>query len=44
MFHGDDLSHELLLTARQNAKLINLFNKNVSTDPKLSKVYISKII
>ena len=43
MFHGNDLRHELLLTARQKAKLRNIFN-NMSTDVKLSKAQISKII
>ena len=43
MFDGNDLRHELLLTARQK-KLRNAFNNNVSTDLKLSRVKISKII
>ena len=37
MFDGNDLSHELLLTARQKAKLRNAFNNNMSTGLKLSK-------
>ena len=44
MFNGNDFQHELLLTARQKAKLRNAFNNNMSTDLKLSKVQISKII
>ena len=42
MFHGNDLPHELL-TARQKAKLRNIFN-NMSTDIKLFKAQISIII
>ena len=44
MFHGNDLPHELLLTTRQKAKLRNAFNNNLSTDLKLYKAQISKII
>ena len=44
MFDGNDLSHELLLTIRQKTKLRNAFNNNMSTDTKLSKAQISKII
>ena len=44
MFNGNDLPHELLLTARQKTKLRNAFNNNMSTDLKLSKAQISKII
>ena len=44
MFNGNDLPHELLLTTRQKIKLRNPFNNNVSTDLKLSKARISKII
>ena len=44
MFNGDNLPHELLLTTRQKIKLRNPFNNNVSTDLKLSKARISKII
>ena len=40
MFNGNDLPHELLLTT----KLRNAFNNNMSTDLKLSKAQISKII
>ena len=41
---GNDLPHELLLTTRQKAKLINALNNNMSTDLKLSKAKISKLI
>ena len=44
MFNGNNLLHELLLTTRQKIKLINAFNINMSTDLKLSKAQISKII
>ena len=44
MFNGNDLPHELLLTIRQKTKLRNSFNNNMSTDLKLSKAQISKII
>ena len=43
MFDGNDLPHELLLTT-QKTKLRNAFNNNMSTDLKLSKAQISKII
>ena len=44
MFKGNTLPHELLLTTRQKTKLRNAFNNNISTDLKLSKARISKII
>ena len=44
MFDGNNLPHELLLTTRQKAKLGNAFNNNMSTNLKLSKAQISKII
>ena len=44
MFNGNDLPHELLLTTRQKTKLRNAFNNNMSTDLKLSKAQIFKII
>ena len=31
MFDGNDLPHQLLLTARQKTKLRNTFNNNIST-------------
>ena len=44
MINENDLPHELLLTERQKTKLRNAFNNNMSTDIKLSKAQISKII
>ena len=44
MLNGNNLQHELLLTTRQKIKLRNAFNNNMSTDFKLSKSQISKII
>ena len=44
MFNGNNLPHELLLTTRQKTKLRNAFNNNMTTDLKLSKVQISKVI
>ena len=44
MFNGSDLPHKLLLSTRQKAKLRNAFNNNMSTDIKLSKAQIFKII
>ena len=44
MFVGNYLSHELLLTSRQKTKVRNAFNDSMSTDLKLSKAHISKII
>ena len=45
MFNGNNLLHELLLTTRrQKIKLRNAFENNMSTDIKLSKAQISKII
>ena len=44
MFDRNDLPKELLRTTRQKAKLRNAFNNNMSTDLKLSKAQISKII
>ena len=43
MFAENDLPHELLLT-RQKTKLRNAFNNNMSSDLKLSKAQISKVI
>ena len=40
----NDLPHELLLATRQKIKLRNAFNNNNSTDLKLFKSRISKII
>ena len=44
MLNGNNLPHELLLTTRQKIKVRNAFNNNMSTDLKLSKAQISKII
>ena len=44
MFNGNDLPHELLLTTRQKTKLRSVFNNNMSTDLKVSRAQISKII
>ena len=44
MRNGNNLSHELLLTTKQKTKLGHEFNNNMSTDLKLSKAQISKII
>ena len=44
MFNGNNLPQELLLTTRQKTKLRNAFNNNMSTDLKLSKAQITKII
>ena len=44
MVNGNDLPHELLLTTREKEELRNAFNNTMSTDLKLSKAQISKII
>ena len=48
MFDGNDLPHELLLKTRQKTKKLrntfNVFTYNMSTELKLSKAQISKII
>ena len=44
MFNGNNLPHELLLTTRQKTKVRNAFNKNMSTDLKLFKAQVNKII
>ena len=43
-FNKEDLPHELLLTTRQTTKLRSAINNNMSTDIKLSKAQIKKII
>ena len=43
-FIANNLPHELLLTTRQTTKLRNAIENNMSTDIKLSKAPISKII
>ena len=42
MFNDNDLPHELLLTTKQKTR--NAFNNNMSTDLKLFKEQINKII
>ena len=44
LFDGNDLPQELLVTTRQKAKLRNAFNNNMSTNLKLSRARIFKII
>ena len=44
MFNSNNLHHELLLTTRKTTKLRNSIENNMSTDIKLSKAQISKII
>ena len=44
MFNGNNLPHELLLTTGQKTKVRNVFNNNMSTDLKLFKAQISKIV
>ena len=44
MFDGDKLPQELLLTRRQKMKLKNAFENKISTDIKLSKMQISKLM
>ena len=44
LFNENNLPHELLLTTRQKTKIRNAFNNNISTDLKLSKAQINKII
>ena len=43
MLNGDSLPHKLLLITRQKTNLRNAFEKNMSTDIKLAKTWISKI-
>ena len=44
MLDANDLPHELLLTTSQKAKLRNAFDNNMSTDLKISRAQISKIL
>ena len=44
MFDENDLPNELLPTTIQKTKLRNAFNNNMSTDLKLSKAQIYKLI
>ena len=43
-FNKDELPHELFLITRQNTKLRNAINNNLTTDIKLSKAQIKKLI
>ena len=43
-FQDEELSHELFLTTRQATKIRNAFANIMSTDIKLSKSQITKII
>ena len=43
-FNKNEHPHELLLTTRQNTKLRNAVSNNLTTDIKLSKAQIKKII
>ena len=43
-FEDEEFLHELFLTIRQTTKIRNAFTNNMSTDMKLSKTQISKII
>ena len=44
MFSANNIPHEWLLTIKQTTKLRNAIENNMSTDIKLSKAQISKII
>ena len=44
IFSANNLPQELLLTTRQTTKLRNAIENDMSTDIKLSKAQISKII
>ena len=44
MFNRKNLTHELLLTRRRQTKSRSGFEKNMSTDIKLSKAQIPKIV
>ena len=44
IFNGNNLPHELILTTIPKTKVRNSFNNNISTDLKLYKAQISKII
>ena len=43
-FQEKEFSHELFLTTKQKTKIRNPFANNMSTDIKLSKAQLSKII
>ena len=42
MLKGKNLPHELLLTRKQETRIRNAFENNISTDIKLSRAQISK--
>ena len=42
-FNKDEHLHELLLTTRQNTKLRNAIDNNLTTDIKLTKAQIKKV-
>ena len=44
MLNGNNLPHDLLLITKQKTRLTNALENNTSTDIKLSRVQISKII
>ena len=44
IFNKNNLPHELLLTTIQKTKIQNALNNNMSTDLKLSKAQINKMI
>ena len=44
MLNGNDLQHDLLLRTKQKTKLRNEFNNNMSTELKLSRAQILKLI
>ena len=43
-FEDEELPHELFLRTRQTTKIRNAFANNISTDMKLSKAQIFKVI
>ena len=43
-FEDEKLPHELFLTTRQTTKIRNTFANNMSTDIKLSKAQLSRMI
>ena len=43
-FEDEELPHEFLLTKKQTTKIRNAFANNISTDLRISKAQICKII
>ena len=43
-FEDEEFPHEIFLTTRQTTKIRNIFANNMSTDIKLSKTQVSKMI